>query len=232
MAEEKAVLGGAADTASPPARRISLRDQAYETIKQQIVRCELRPGEAITVTDVANALNLGRTPVIQAIDRLAVDGLVEVMPRKGVVVSPVSMNDFVEIVEMRALNEGQAARWAAERASPVAVERMAANVEATWTAAKRGALEDMIDCDREFHRMLSGAARNAILTEFLSNLHDRSLRFWFLSLRAPDHNMRVCEQHSAIVESIRARNADAAEQAMRDHITAFSRNLTDQIGLS
>ncbi len=211
-------------------RRPSLRDQAYDAIKQQIVRCELRPGEAITVTDVANALNLGRTPVIQAIDRLAVDGLVEVMPRKGVVVSPVSMNDFVEIVEMRSLNEGQAARWAAERASPVDVERMAANVDATWTAARRGALVDMIDFDREFHRLLSGAAQNAILTEFLSNLHDRSLRFWFLSLRAPDHNIRVCEQHAAIVEGIRSRNPDAAEQAMREHINAFSRNLTDQIG--
>ncbi|WP_333828224.1 GntR family transcriptional regulator [Pararhodobacter sp.] len=220
----------AAEINSLRGRRPSLRDQAYEAIKQQIVRCELRPGEAVTVTDLANALNLGRTPVIQAIDRLAVDGLVEVMPRKGVVVSPVSMNDFIEIVEMRMLNEGQAARWAAERAAPADVERMAANIDATWSAARRGALVDMIDFDREFHRLLSGASRNAILTEFLSNLHDRSLRFWFLSLRAPDHNIRVCEQHAAIVEGIRNRDADAAEKAMREHINAFSRNLANQIG--
>lgn len=210
-------------------RRVSLREQAYESIKQQIVRCELRPGEAITVTELANAMNLGRTPVIQAIDRLAVDGLVEVMPRKGVVVSPVSMNDFVEIVEIRALNEVQAARWAAERASPEAVTRMQANVDASWKAARNGAVDELIERDREFHRLLSGAARNAILTEFLSNLHDRSLRFWFLSLRAPDHNIRVCEQHAQIVEAIRTGDPDASEAALREHISAFSRNLADQL---
>jgi len=210
-------------------RRPSLRDQAYEAIKQQILRCELRPGEALTVTEMAEALNLGRTPVIQAIDRLAVDGLVEVMPRKGVVVSPISMNDFVEIVEMRLLNEAQAARWAAERATNADIDRLRTNVQATWAAAREGALLDLIDCDREFHRLLSGAARNAILTEFLGNLHDRSLRFWFISLRAPDHNIRVCEQHAAILEAIAARDPGAAETAMRSHIRAFNKNLTSQI---
>lgn len=210
-------------------RRPSLRDQAYDAIKQQILRCELRPGEALTVTELAEALNLGRTPVIQAIDRLAVDGLVEVMPRKGVVVAPISMNDFVEIIEMRLLNEAQAARWAAERATNADIDRLRANVDATWAAARQGALLDLIDCDREFHRLLSGAARNAILTEFLGNLHDRSLRFWFISLRAPDHNIRVCEQHAAILDAIASRDGAAAEAAMCAHIGAFNRNLTTQI---
>ena len=210
-------------------RRLSLRDQAYEIIKQMILRCELRPGEAITVSEMAGSLNLGRTPVIQAIDRLAVDGLLDVMPRKGVVVAPISMNDFVEIVEMRLLNEGQAVRWAAERATADDLARLSANVDAAWRAARAGALQDLIECDREFHRLLSGAARNAILTEFLANLHDRSLRFWFISLRAPDHNIRVCEQHAAILEGIARRDPDAAEAAIREHVRAFSTNLTRQI---
>lgn len=224
------------DMATPAALRRrksslpSMRDQAYELLKAQIVRCDLRPGEAITVTDVAQTLNLGRTPVIQAIDRLAVEGLVVVMPRKGVVVSPISMNDIIEIVQIRTLNEGQAARWAAERASSADIDRMARNVDDTWAAARNGTVLDVIDLDREFHRLLIGGAQNAILAEFLGNLHDRSLRFWFLSLRAPDHNIRVCQQHEAIVEAIQKRDPERAEKAMREHITAFSSNLSAQIG--
>lgn len=211
-----------------PRRKASLRDQAYDALKQMIVRCELRPGEALTVTDLAEALGLGRTPVIQAIDRLTVDGMVEVMPRKGIVVSPISMHDFVEIVEMRLLNEAQAVRWAAERASSADLARLAANVEATWKAARAGSLEDMIDGDREFHRLISRATRNTILAEFMSNLHDRSLRFWFISLRMPDHNLRVCEQHAAILDGLRRADPEAAEKAMIEHIRAFSANLTAQ----
>ncbi|RDD68630.1 GntR family transcriptional regulator (plasmid) [Paracoccus versutus] len=209
-------------------RKLSLRDQAYEAIKKRIVSCELRPGEAVTVADLAEQLQIGRTPVFQAIDRLTVDGLVEVMPRKGVVVAPISMDSLVEIIEMRLLNEAQAANWAAQKATPQEIAQLDANVAATWRAAQDHDLEQMIECDRDFHRLLSGIAGNTILAEFLGNLHDRSLRFWFLSLRAPDHNLRVCEQHAAIVEGIRAHDPEAAEKAMREHISAFHKNLTQQ----
>ncbi|HRW14291.1 GntR family transcriptional regulator [Amaricoccus sp.] len=210
-------------------RRVSLRDQAYEAIKQRIVRCDLRPGEVITVVDLAEQLRLGRTPILQAIDRLTVDGLVSVMPRKGIVVAPVSLDELVEIVEVRLLNEGQAARWAADRASPGDVGRLDANLDATWKAARSNDVDAMIGLDREFHRLLSAAAGNAILAEFLANLHDRSLRFWFISLRSPDHNIRVCEQHAAIVEGVRKHDPEQAEAAMRAHITAFRQNLTGQV---
>jgi DNA-binding GntR family transcriptional regulator len=210
-------------------RRISLRDQAYEAIKQRIVRCDLRPGEVVTVVDLAEQLHLGRTPILQAIDRLTVDGLVSVMPRKGVVVAPVSLDELVDIVEVRLLNEGQAVRWAAERASPADIARLDANLEATWRAAGAHDVDRMIARDREFHRLLSGIAGNAIMSEFLGNLHDRSLRFWFISLRAPDHNTRVCEQHAAVVEGVRQHDPDSAEAAMRAHIRAFRQNLTGQV---
>ncbi len=210
------------------AKRLSLRDQAYEAIKKRIVSCDLRPGEAVTVADLAEHLQIGRTPVFQAIDRLTVDGLVEVMPRKGVVVAPISMDGLLEIIEMRLLNEAQAATWAAQKATRQEINLLEANLDASWRAVKEHELEHLIEYDREFHRLLSGIAGNTILSEFLGNLHDRSMRFWFLSLRAPDHNMRVCEQHSVIVDAIRAHDPVAADKAMRDHITAFHQNLTRQ----
>ncbi|RVU36846.1 GntR family transcriptional regulator [Hwanghaeella grinnelliae] len=213
----------------PIEKRKSLRDTAYEEIKRRIVSCELRPGEAVTVTELAAELELGRTPVIQAIDRLTVDGLVEVMPRKGVVVSPVSLDDFVENIEMRLINETQAVRWAAEKASRDDIARIRKNVDATWKAANAHDIDAMIALDREFHRSITAAAGNLILSEFLGNLHDKALRFWFISLRAPDHNIRVCEQHAEILAGIKKHDPAAAEKAMREHIASFHANTTNQI---
>src|SRR5262245_59801226 len=215
--------------ATAPKKRLSLRDMAYDALKRQIVACDLKPGEALTVSDLASALNLGRTPVFQAVDRLTIEGLVKVVPRKGIVVSPISLDDFIAIIEMRLLNETQAARWASERAGSAEIEQMERNLDAIWVAAKRGNISDFIDLDREFHRLIARASRNGVLSEFLAGLHDKSLRFWFISLRAPDHNFRVCKQHAAILDGIRKRDPKAAEKAMRDHISSFRTNATRQI---
>jgi len=210
-------------------KRVSLRDTAYDEIRKLIVTCELRPGQPLTVTDLAEALNIGRTPVIQAIDRLAVDGLVDVRPRKGIVVSPVSLDDFMEVVEMRMVNETAAVRWAAERASRAEIAMMEANLAAIWQAAKDRNIEEFISLDRDFHRLITQSASNRILGDVLSSLHDKALRFWFISLKAPDHNIRVCEQHAAVIEGIKSGNLDVAEKAMREHIASFQMNATSQI---
>ncbi|MEQ8445197.1 MAG: GntR family transcriptional regulator [Pelagibacterium sp.] len=210
-------------------KRVSLRDTAYDEIRKLIVTCELRPGQPLTVTDLAEALNIGRTPVIQAIDRLAVDGLVDVMPRKGIVVSPVSLDDFMEVIEMRMVNETAAVRWAAERASRAEIAMMETNLAAIWQAAKDRNIEEFISLDRDFHRLITQSASNRILGDVLSSLHDKALRFWFISLKAPDHNIRVCEQHAAVIEGIKSGNLDVAEKAMREHIASFQMNATSQI---
>ncbi len=223
-------LSSSAPLEAPPSgKRVSLRDRAYAEIKRRIVTTELKPGEAVTVTDLADALGFGRTPVIQAVDRLMIDGLVEVMPRKGVVVSPVSLDELVEIIEIRLLNEGQAARWAAERASAALIEEMRANLEGLKAATQARDLEKLIELDRAFHRLITQGAGNSILAEILGNLHDRSSRFWAMSLNVPRHDARVIEQHTAIIEAIAAHDPDRAEQAVRDHAAAFQQNLVSQV---
>lgn len=222
----------AMDARPEPARqpkKVSLRDQAYELIKARIVSCDLKPGEAITVTELAETLGMGRTPVIQAVDRLMIDGLVEVMPRKGVVVSPVSLDELMDIIDVRLLNECRVARWAAERIRDDKVEEMKHNLAEMEKATERRDMEQLIMLDREFHRLISTAAGNEIMTELLGNLHDRAARFWTLSLNIPDHNKRVCEQHREIVEALAEHDPDKAEKAVREHITAFKSNLVENL---
>ena len=166
--------------------RVSLREQAYTTLKRRILNCELRPGETVTVSRLAVLLRMGRTPVSQAVDRLMLDGLVDVMPRKGVVVSPVSLDHLVQIIEVRLMNEGQAARWAAQNASRAHIRQMQENIRKMHKASAMRDVAELIALDSEFHKLIASAARNAILSDILGNLHDRSLRFWTCLLYTSD----------------------------------------------
>ncbi len=210
-------------------RRRSLRDIAYDTIKQQIITCELRPGEVLSEAAVSAALDIGRTPVHQALDRLMIDGLVEVLPRKGVIVRPLSLDEVLEIIDVRMVNEAFCARLAAENAERSDIEAMRDNLRKMRDATERREIGELMLLDRDFHMVLSAASRNSVLRDILSNLHDRALRFWFVSLRAPDHDTRVCDQHAALIEAIARHDPDAAAAAMRFHIEEFRANVTRQL---
>jgi len=207
----------------------SLRDIAYEAIKRQIITCDLRPGEVLSEAVLSDTLQIGRTPVRQAIDRLVTSGLVDVMPRKGVMVKPITFDEIFDIIEARVINESHCARRAALQVDDSEVARLAANVSEMWKATEGADIDRMMDLDREFHSIISRAARNHVITEILGNLHDRSTRLWFISLRAVEQHVRVCDQHAAIFEGIRRRDPDAAEAAIRAHIESFRDNVSRQI---
>jgi DNA-binding FadR family transcriptional regulator len=84
----------------------------------------------------------------------------------------------------------------------------------------------MMLLDREFHLLIARASKNAVLTELLRNLHERSLRFWFISLNAPAQYDAVQKEHAAIWDAIRQRKPDKAELAMRRHIQSFRTNVS------
>ncbi|HTK13512.1 MAG TPA: GntR family transcriptional regulator [Xanthobacteraceae bacterium] len=207
----------------------SLSDVAYEAIKHRITTCAFKPGEVINEAGLSVALGIGRTPVHQAIGRLMHEGMVDIIPRKGVIVRPVSLDESLEIIEVRLLNEGYCARLAADRADRDEIAHMTDVLARAgqWIATRNS--EQLMRLDREFHIVLARSSKNAILAEYLSRLHDRSLRFWFISLTAPGHHESVQAQHEDILDAIRRRDADGAESAMRSHIEAFRNNLTHRV---
>lgn len=220
------------DAAHAPRRRgepvISLRNTAYEAIKRRIITCDLKPGEVLSEGVLSSELNIGRTPVHQAIDRLAADGLIDVLPRKGIMVKPISLNEIFDIIDVRLVNEAFCVRKVAELAEPADLARLSENLDATWAAAKSREIETMMNLDRAFHASLAASSRNSLLPDIMGNLHDRSTRMWFISLRSNEHHVRVCEQHAAVVEGIRKHDPDQAEKAIRDHIEAFRENIVRQ----
>jgi GntR family transcriptional regulator, rspAB operon transcriptional repressor len=204
----------------------SLRDAAYQAIKHRIITCAFKPGEYINELQLSALLNIGRTPVHQALDRLMVEGMVEVIPRKGVIVKPVSLNEVLQIIEVRLINEPLGARLAAEHASDADLDEMADVLKRTKHWATVRSVENLMLLDREFHLLIAKAANNDVLTELLRNLHERSLRFWFISLNSPTQYQSVQDEHAAILRAIRGRNAKEADAAMCRHIESFRKNVS------
>jgi DNA-binding GntR family transcriptional regulator len=221
-------LGRRRSASTPSRRRLprqSLRDQAYEAIKDRIITCEFKPGECLNEASVSALLGLGRTPVHQALDRLMLEEMVEVIPRKGVIVKPVILHDVLQMIDVRIINETQCARLAAARADDNHIENMSNVIDQARMAIDQRDIHTLMMLDREFHLLLANASKNFELAEILRKLNERSLRFWFISFTTPDHHHSFQQQHEALYEAIRKHDADAAENAMRVHIEAFRKSV-------
>ena len=205
--------------------RLSLRDRAYEVIKERIITCQFRPGECINEASVSALIGLGRTPVHQAIDRLMLEEMVDVIPRKGVIVKPVILQDVMQMIEVRMVNETQCARLAAARAEESHIEQMSAVLRKATRAIDKQDVHSLMELDREFHLLLANASKNFELAEIIRRLNERSLRFWFISFTTPDHHRSFQRQHEALFDGVRRHDAAAAEDAMRVHIEAFRKSV-------
>jgi DNA-binding GntR family transcriptional regulator len=212
-----------------PSRRtkgaVSLRDTAHEAIKLRIITCALKPGEYVNELQLSEMLEIGRTPVHQALNRLMLEGLVEVIPRKGVIVKPVSLNEVLHILEVRTINECYCARLAAERANDQDIAEISGVLKraARWLSARN--TKNLMLIDREFHSLVVRAAKNDVVAELVRSLHERSLRLWFLMHHTPKQYATVHEQHEAIFDAISKHDPDKAEAATRQHIETFRANI-------
>jgi len=199
----------------------SLAQQAYDELKLRIISLEYRPGAALAEARIAQDLGIGRMPVREAIARLALEDMLEVLPRKGVVVRPVSLEEARANIEARLVNEPAITRMAVERASEQDIAEIAAALQGVPELIRRRDIKQLMLADWRFHGLIARAARNPFLESILGRLHERSLRFWFISLSDPRHLAQVQEEHLAIVAAFQRRDARAAEAAVTAHIKSF-----------
>ena len=207
----------------------SLADIAYEAIKQQIITLKFEPGGYLNEAAISELIGIGRTPVHHAIQRLTLDGMLETIPRKGLIVKPVSLKEVMEIIEIRLINEIFCVRLAARRASDQDIEAMRSILEEAVSEKSMGDLERQMLIDRDFHCAISRASGNHVLADILLNLHERSLRFWFISLTDDHHRKAVRREHEQILQAISKHDPDAAADAMHSHIEAFRKNVSQFI---
>lgn len=166
-------------------------------------------------------LELGRTPVREALQALARDGLVDVYPRRGMVVAPVDAGDLADLHEVRRALEPVAAREAAMRATDADRRVVDELLEELARAADERDERALIELDQRIHRHVYRCAHNPFLERTLSEYYVLALRIWFLVLDRVAHLDDAVAQHRAVLEAIRDGDGDAAARVMRSHIDAF-----------
>lgn len=210
-------------------KSLPIQEEAYQRIKHEIISLNYAPGEYLNELSLSKSLGLGRTPVHLALRRLMLEGLVDVVPRKGSMVKPLSLDEILDITEVRLTNEILCARLAAVRATTQDIAGMTALLEQSELASSMGEVYEGLTLSRQFHQLMSKAARNSVLAEILKILYDRSLRYWAISRREPQRHIPVGEEHREILEAIKRKDPDAAAESVRRHIESFRDTITKRI---
>jgi DNA-binding GntR family transcriptional regulator len=194
----------------------SLADKAYHEIRGLIVSLELAPGAVIDERELIERLEIGRTPVREALRRLAHERLVEVYPRRGMFVTGVDIRELARLSEVREVLEPEAARLAAERATDADREAMGALLVELDAGGS-----ELMGLDERIHRAVYRAAHNDLLEATLEQYYVLALRIWTIALDRDHELEEAVEAHRALLEAIQAGDGDRAADTMRAHVQDF-----------
>jgi DNA-binding GntR family transcriptional regulator len=198
--------------------RSSLTTQAYDAIKFDVITCAWQPGQQIAQHQLVEQYGFGTTPIREALQRLAQEGLVEPIPRFGYVVAQITLSDVREIYELRSILESAAARLAATRAKEQQLDQVAQTVHFTYVHGNRHTYSDFLARNAQFHRSIAALAGNERLAEQISRLLDEMTRIFHLGLDLRDSAEEMRNEHVVLARALGARNPDLAEQTVRDQI--------------
>jgi DNA-binding GntR family transcriptional regulator len=190
-------------------------DRAYFAIRGLIVSLELPPEAVIDERALMQRLGLGRTPVREALRRLAHEQLVEVFPRRGMFVAGVDVRDLARISEVREALEPEAARRAAERASE------AERDELNDLSNEIGTGSDLMGLDERIHRAIYRAAHNDLMEKTLGEYYVLALRIWMIALDRAEDLEDAVEAHRELLVAIVHGDGDRAADIMRAHVDDF-----------
>ena len=196
--------------------RKSLAEQAYEALETQLVTLALAPGEPLQEKQLIETLGFGRTPVREAVQRLASQGLLRILPRKGLMVTAVKRSELAQIVEVRRVLERLLVVKAAERASHD--QRRALAALAIHLDGLSEDLPSFMRLDRRLDQLLGEACRNPHLVSSLAPLHAHCRRLWYLGLPRVDL-ASAATFHAALARSVVDGDGGAAVRALNGIIT-------------
>jgi DNA-binding GntR family transcriptional regulator len=199
----------------------SLKDTAYERIKEDIFSQHFVPLDTLVEADLAERYGMSKTPVREALVALAVDGLVEITGRRRVRVARYTTKDVREIYDLREVVEPAALRWAAPRITPEVLEELRSTLDAARVAAERNEVRELSQLNREFHRLLIQECDNKRIIHLLNNLRDQLRMIALVSWSSGMSFDFEHREHDAIFRALEQGQTERAVEELRSHIQGF-----------
>ncbi|WP_293797573.1 GntR family transcriptional regulator [uncultured Bosea sp.] len=203
------------DNSPAAAAQAPVSERIYAALRQEIMRCEIAPGTTLDAAAIARRYDVSKTPVRDAMQKLAADGLIAILPRSGYRVAPITFQAVHEILDLRAAIGPHAARQAARYATPADIAELRAIVREYAAPLDVGAMQQVA---RRFHVAIARCSRNKRVIALSENLFDeleRLLRFAIdFSVKAGEHS----DEHTALVDAIEAGDGERAAAIETAHI--------------
>lgn len=206
---------------------LSLADRAYSDLEELIVTLRLVPGSAVSEAELSQRLGIGRTPIREALQRLARERLVTILPRRGIIVSEINVKSQLRLLEVRREVERLVAKNAARRATPEQRTQFAEIARAFEKSAKSNDEVTFMRVDREFNELSVVASRNEFAAGAMGLMHALSRRFWYIHYKQAADMPLTAKLHADIARAIAAGDDKAAAGAMDrllDNIERFTRD--------
>ncbi len=201
----------------------TLSQRAYQMIRDLIVTLELEPGAVLREDELQTMLGIGRTPIREALQRLAREHFVQVIPRRGMLVGGIGVAELSTLLETRSVLEPYAARLAAARGTEHHWQQM----EEALAATDAGTLSprELLGVDRRCHEIMWEAAANRFLLDPLDTLYAQGDRLWHLYLADLEEMGHAVTEHEAILQALRAGDGDRSADLVEQHVQSFDRRI-------
>ena len=201
--------------------KYSLRGRVFQKLRDDILSGKYKEHEELKEVAIGEELGVSRTPVREAFRQLELEGLIQIIPNKGAFVTGITVKDVKDIYMIRSKLEGLCARWATEHITKEQMEEMEENVYLTEFHAGKGHMDQIAELDNRFHEILYEACDSKMLEHLLRDYHNYVLRVRRKTL-ATNRETASNDEHRLIMEAIRDKDADRAEELADMHmINAF-----------
>lgn len=198
--------------------KYSLRGRVYESIREDILGGRYPQNTELKEAAIGAELGVSRTPVREALRQLELEGLVKIIPNRGAYVNMITSKDVQDIYVIRAMLEGLCARWATEEITQEQLDGMEETLCLTEYHTRKENYEKLYELDSLFHEQLYSASGSRILNHVLSDFHDYVKRVRKVTIASQSRSVKSTEEHRAIFEAIKDRDADRAEELAKQHV--------------
>ena len=197
---------------------LPLRDVVFNTLRQAILRGELKPGERLMEIQLANKLGVSRTPIREAIRKLELEGLVLMIPRKGAEVAEITEKNMRDVLEVRKALEELAVQLACDKITKEEIEEMKKATEDFKKILKSKDITEIAEADVRFHDIIYMATDNQKLIQLLNNLREQMYRYRLEYVKDTEYHAVLLREHQELVAAMFASKKDEARKIMKRHI--------------